>query len=1013
MKSKILFSTLIMAAALSACTQEDLVVNNENASMEAVGAKLLASGISINSGEGVDSRVVVENGVPAFTKGDMAAVAWAVNASGKVADEQKAEYLTSLSPTLYANHMLVHDGSKFESRGNIYEGWHFAYRPFQYMPRPAQLEVVVNDSTSLVEADLDIDWYLNGSMFSNALFLSDENVDVENGKVEASMPLYFVHNTIRPELNVSPEFTKDPNNLLQKIAITGITLNAGKDNKLFIEKFKVQPKSFNDITALKENENIDETYFGEKKAFVPVTTDSMVVTTIKNTETYNLGNEKNTVRMFLAPVQKVENLSVEDLSFRIDVAGGHFDVVYTAEVDEEGKEVELSDTQKANNAALRKLYYRLIGEKDETYNPSARDLSKLWIEKDGKKQQTPYQTIAMSLALENFHADYLIKDIAAWNGCVDLANALAQEGVKPTFVLEAGKEIVFPAGEIKVPENGVNITTTNGNVGARMVFAESTVWNNKIGTVGGGTGLVVKNGGSLTVNKSVAATNFTVEDGGVIYAGANASLNTHNGQGVVNNGRIVVEYGANLNLKNVGTVAYVVTGDESIAQIEALIATEGNTSGRHAKVNTFVINEGIEWNMLKTETVNGSEDVYNPSDDKTPGYKDGVLGEISFEINGGKVYAAEDKVVSVKSVTMNGGSLEYVNLTGTLTVEAGTNTIISESVEGAATIKAGETTATGTTFASDVTVDGGKLTLVNCEIGGKLTNKGTVVLNSESAMNIGTLENNATLTSNNDINVTSVQLTAKSVTTLSSNGEDYNKTIWYSDSYEFKNMTLNGTVAQYTVQNFLAAIENAEDGDVVVLRNAAIIETGIQINKNIIIDLGGQTITPSRNFTFTDSKDLGLISVVDGATVTIKNGILDASGFNGGIAAVSVNKGTVIIEEGTTCKVSDDGNERNDLIYVRDDNQGNKCIINGGQFEYTGSCGKGWLYTLNTNNTNRTQYVFTVNGGTFYQFIPGITNPDGWNYEVQLGTGKNVYKNEETTPTSDTTPESSAWYTVK
>jgi len=67
---------------------------------------------------------------------------------------------------------------------------------------------------------------------------------------------------------------------------------------------------------------------------------------------------------------------------------------------------------------------------------------------------------------------------------------------------------------------------------------------------------------------------------------------------------------------------------------------------------------------------------------------------------------------------------------------------------------------------------------------------------------------------------------------------------------------------------------------------------------------------------------------------------------------------------------------------------------------------------LNTQNRNGAP-VYTVNGGSFYQFIPGTTNPEGWSIEHQLGKGKKVYKNDESTPTTDTVAETGAWYHVR
>ena len=94
-----------------------------------------------------------------------------------------------------------------------------------------------------------------------------------------------------------------------------------------------------------------------------------------------------------------------------------------------------------------------------------------------------------------------------------------------------------------------------------------------------------------------------------------ANVKFHNGATVINNqGRILVEYGANLTMSTTkahnGVVAYTVDGKETVAQILRLIAESGNAKGRHSHVNTFIINSPIEWNMLKTEVSGGYEDPY-------------------------------------------------------------------------------------------------------------------------------------------------------------------------------------------------------------------------------------------------------------------------------------------------------------------------------------------------------------------------------------------------------------------
>lgn len=867
MKSKILFSTLVMAAAFSACTQEDIAVNNENASMEAVGAKLLASGISVNSGEVANSRVAVENGIPTFTKGDKAAVAWTVKNGSSVSADQNGVAISQLSDNLFANHMLVHDGDKFESRGNVYEGWHFAYRPFQYMARPAQLEVVVNDSTPLVESDLNIDWYLNGPMFSNALFLSDENVDVENGVVTADMPLYFVHNSIRPQLNVDKKFTDDK--LLKKIAIKSITLNAGKDNKLFTESFMVSPKGLKDIAAEDaegniKNDSINETYFGT--AFTDVELDSMVVTTIANSEAYNLGKAQNTVRMFLAPTKSASGVTVEELSFRIDVAGGHFDVAYTPEVNAGGEEVELSKIEIANNNAIKKMLLLLNGEQDDELNRSARDLKKLWVDgANGKKVQTPAQTIPMSLGLENFTADYLIEDSTDWNGCVALANALCEEGEVPTFTLKSGANVIFE-DTITTPKNGVKLVGDKANAG-KLIINDNLTWNNAVSIERSNKDVIVV----VNENKQLDVVEgklqpYRIYNYGTIFADSLSTIGTKGYNNLYTSNRIEIQYGAYVYPAASGTegnniIAYNVPANETAARIKTLII--GGTGTGKANVNTLIIENGVVLDLTPIIGGTTAGDRYNnntTADDTT--YP--VLDNVNVELNKGTIKSTA--VVNVKDLTLagEGNTVSNINVLGNLTIEAGTNTIVAESVSGAATIKGGETTITGTTFASNVTVEAGSVTMNNVDITGDLTNKGTVTIAGE-ATEIANIVNDGTLNANTDIVVETIAVNAKATANVAEE-----KTIWYTvplaqGGYVQKGTT-TGSINYYGSAQFMVDIANAQPGSTVTINNDIEINSIPAVAEGVTI----QGINKDTKFTMNLTSALKFDSKVNFKDLTIE-----------------------------------------------------------------------------------------------------------------------------------------------
>lgn len=517
-------------------------------------------------------------------------------------------------------------------------------------------------------------------------------------------------------------------------------------------------------------------------------------------------------------------------------------MAYTPEVNAGGEEVELSKIEIANNNAIKKMLLLLNGEQDDELNRSARDLKKLWVDgANGKKVQTPAQTIPMSLGLENFTADYLIEDSTDWNGCVALANALCEEGEVPTFTLKSGANVIFE-DTITTPKNGVKLVGDKANAG-KLIINDNLTWNNAVSIERSNKDVIVV----VNENKQLDVVEgklqpYRIYNYGTIFADSLSTIGTKGYNNLYTSNRIEIQYGAYVYPAASGTVgnniiAYNVPANETAARIKTLI--EGGTGTGKANVNTLIIENGVVLDLTPITGGTTAGDRYNnntTADDTT--YP--VLDNVNVELNKGTIKSTA--VVNVKDLTLagEGNTVSNINVLGNLTIEAGTNTIVAESVTGDATIKGGETTITGTTFASDVTVEAGKLTLVDCTIDGTLTNKGTVVLDSESAMKINKLVNNKTLTSNNDINVVDVELTPGSVTTLDDPEiEYYDKTIWYTGSYTFKNMTLNGTVAQYSTTLFLSAIDNANAGDEVILHGNAVLDAPLTIDKPIKI-VGGK-----------------------------------------------------------------------------------------------------------------------------------------------------------------------------
>lgn len=865
MKTKFLFSTLAMAAAFSACTQDEIAVNNENVGSfdEVVGAKLLGEGFSVYTQDETGSRIVKDENGLRYSEGDKVAVAWVVG-TGSVSASQTGITLGQVYNTVYANHMLVHGGDSkgFESRSNVYEGWHFAYAPFQYMTKPQQLtNIVVNPDFK--GGDLDIDYLTNAPQFSNAAFVGEEQVNLETGKVDQNFPLQVAVNAIYPTLKPAAQFKKE---LLKDIKIQSVTLSVGAGNDLFTNSFSVVPSKlaqidYNEVDKV-DNAVIDETYFAADKAFRYNALSEETTVNVAEAN-FTLGDDASQLRIFFAPTQDAAAVDYEELSLRVNVEGGYF-------------LINAGTATGNNKTAFEKIFKMLKGTEE-----SGKKLAEL-------SQIRTQSNLTFDLLAEDFHTDFTIDSYEKWVSCVNLANALDREGT--VFEIAPNAEILFPAGEMLVPTKPVNVTCSQPGQSAWLAITGETTWTEGLGTVGGGIGIKVKDGGKLTVDDFVATSAMTIEEGGVLDAKATANVKFHSGSTVINNqGRILVEYGANLTMSttkaNNGVVAYTVDGKETVAQILRLIAESGNAKGRHSHVNTFIINSPIEWNMLKTEVSGGYEDPYQDEASSTVTYPAGTFDEISFEINGGSVYAADGKEILVKNVTMNEGSLQYVNINGKLTATGDVNVTtdfvgsldvegennatieVNGNINGAVSAKnatiaveaiSGEVELNGNVTINDaeinnnVTIKSGRNTLNNVTINGTLTiNAGATVelMKASSAIKVTNLVNNGTLISNNDINVTDVTLNPKSTTTLTDKDfaeMDWNKVIWYTGDYSRDKITLNGTVLKYELVEFTTALAAVQNGDVLK------VNTDVQFpnwedlnpnNKEYVLDLNGNTLT--------------------------------------------------------------------------------------------------------------------------------------------------------------------------
>lgn len=872
MKSIKFLAALAIPAMFAACTNEELVAVQDSVQQnkEFVGAELIGSDISINVGSGIESRLYGT----VWSVTDQLGLGWVV--SGNYGDAQDVTKHPT-GPELFNNLMFYKESEEgnFTTKGNVYKGWYFAYYPYAYMEELGTQKTITMNPTQT--ENWDTDRYNTAFYLSGREFLSKEKLDEKTYqlKKDVQFAMYRATNTIGVTIKPSTDFTG--NNILKNLAVKSIRIDA--DTYLFPgEKVKVRPEKLAEFQFDAEGKyDAGET---EKKVKESLANGVMVsdyyyknTTTEINNSAINLSGEQ-TLRIYTLPRQ----LSVDKKSvvFTINVAGGHFTVRYVPDATEE---------EDLNNNAVIEEFVAAYAE-----NGKMTVVGGVLYD----KEDDPFK---LMLTTDMFDADYIISkpltdegmtEIEQWNACVELANALGEEN--PTFTLKEGANVVF-TDEILAPANGVKVVGKG-----KLVVASDLTWNNDVVVERSeqNVSIEVEKDAELSVVDGTLAP-YRLYNYGTIIADPTSTIGADSFNSLYSNNRIVVKYGAYVYPRNghEGTIAYEVPQSYSITKINTLI--NGGSVGA-ANINTLIVNENTKLECVETTQGEGTpedSDRYNPAEAK-PGEVDTKtvkLTGINLEINGGIVSAPEDYTETAANVTMNGGSMTNINITGDVLVESGENTIDNAEIGENVIVKAGAT-----------------LNLINSGIEGTLTNNGTASIEGTESININKLVNNSALTSNNDINVVNVELNPGSTTTLDDpEVEYYDKTIWYTDSYKFDNMTLNGTVKQYGAKVLMDAIKAAKDGDIIELNGDVELDESlsIDIEGTITIDLNGKAIKNNgfKNDNASEStKATPIFEVNNSKAVLIIDGegVVDASNENAySDNAVVVRAGKAIIKGGT------------------------------------------------------------------------------------------------------------------
>lgn len=190
-----------------------------------------------------------------------------------------------------------------------------------------------------------------------------------------------------------------------------------------------------------------------------------------------------------------------------------------------------------------------------------------------------------------------------------------------------------------------------------------------------------------------------------------------------------------------------------------------------------------------------------------------------------------------------------------------------------------------------------------------------------------------------------------------------------------------GTTTTYGTLN--GAIGAAAEGDTVTLLKDT--TEDVVVDKNITLDLDGKTLTGTK----TSGK--ASLTVVKGATATVKNGTIlgTENGYytiqNNGTAtfesltATAGNTGSSMIDNWGTLTINS-GTYTGGMDTVKSE-EGSKLTINGGKFTLN--------YSKNYSTTTYTGVVFaygdtTITGG---EFIQSVANPGKWHHPCVVLTG--------------------------
>lgn len=547
MNKKILFTSAVAAAALTACSSEDALEQVQGAvdqpAAAVVGHDLVAKGLSVELSN--DEAVTrIKDGKWEVT--DKLGLAWVIQGTDPKALQDFSSYGIYGGSEIYANNILAPNAelTKFETKANIYQGSYFVYYPWEYMPSVAAKTIQFDGY------ELEADSYVNAK--TTVPFISGTQwVDAASAPVDGNVEAKFITGPMANLLKVNLTPEGNISKALGKYNITRVDLLASQP--AFIPSVEIDPdnlpkqEDYTDVKDLKAALDVAAV------DMIDPTTAKTTNTTIVKSNAYTLDKAQD-IAVYVAPTEP--SLSLADVHSTIWSAAK----VYFG--DESGDlgyfYMDALDADETNQDTELKLSQILTYEGG--YN--AVTLTKIVRAKSGNQAAVvlPYVLNNKNLTVTLFDE---ISNLDEWNAAVELFDALheGETDAEATFNVDGLVEFV---NEIPVPATAAKVNVKAvGHAGSATFAGKGEMPESLKGAAYSGDNLVitvlnqseltvasnseVSTVGNIAFGTTAAATaddpatelNETVP-GRIIITSSAAMVNTEAG----NNGEIIVEQDA-------------------------------------------------------------------------------------------------------------------------------------------------------------------------------------------------------------------------------------------------------------------------------------------------------------------------------------------------------------------------------------------------------------------------------------------------------------------------------------